>query len=136
MVICVPPTLESPGRTTRYFCMASGSNFPRPIMSTPYPQRRDNERDNASTTAQPPTPVTTPVTTPDADAWVHRFSPETRQGYRPATLIQRFNNKSLNWPAWFRHFRAVADVHGWTNEQRALQLVSYWVTVTYITTTC
>ena len=39
--------------------------------------------------------------------------------------IQRFNNKSLNWPAWFRHFRAVADVHGWDKCQRALQLVSY-----------
>ena len=26
-----------------------------------------------------------------------------------AAPIQRFNNKSLNWPAWFRHFRAVAD---------------------------
>ena len=50
---------------------------------------------------------------------------EPRQGYRPAAPIQRFNNKSLNWPAWFRHFRAVADVHGWSKEQRALQLVSY-----------
>ena len=50
---------------------------------------------------------------------------ETRQGYRPAAPIQRFNNKSLNWPAWFRHFRAVADVHGWSKDQRALQLVSY-----------
>ena len=50
---------------------------------------------------------------------------EARQGYRPAAPIQRFNNKSLNWPAWFRHFRAVADVHGWSKEQRALQLVSY-----------
>ena len=28
-------------------------------------------------------------------------------------------------PAWFRHFRAVADVHGWNKDQRALQLVSY-----------
>ena len=93
-------------------------------MSTSYPQRRDSDRDNTSTTAQPPTPVT-PVTTPDADARVHRFSPETRQGYRPAAPIQRFNNKSLHWPAWFRNFRAVADVHGWTDEQRALQLVSY-----------
>ena len=37
----------------------------------------------------------------------------------------RFNNKSLNWPTWFRHFRAVAHVHGWSKEQRALQLVSY-----------
>ena len=35
------------------------------------------------------------------------------------------SNKSLNWPSWFRHFRAVADVHGWSKEQRALQLVSY-----------
>ena len=50
---------------------------------------------------------------------------ETRQGYRPAAPIQQFNNKSLNWPAWFRHFRAVADVHGWNKNQRALQLVSY-----------
>ena len=64
-----------------------GSNFPRPIMSTPYPQRRDSDRDNTSTTAQPPTPVT-PVTTPDADARIRRFSPETRQGYRPAAPIQ------------------------------------------------
>ena len=51
--------------------------------------------------------------------------PEIRQGYRPAAPIQRFNNKSLNWPAWFRHFRAVADIHGWSKDQRALQLVSY-----------
>ena len=47
------------------------------------------------------------------------------QGFRPAEPIQRFNNKSLNWPAWFRHFRAVADFHGWSKDQRALQLVSY-----------
>ena len=59
------------------------------------------------------------------DGRVHRPSPEVRQGYRPAAPIQRFNNKSLNWPAWFRHFRAVADVHGWNKDQRALQLVSY-----------
>ena len=26
-----------------------GPNFPRPIMSTPYPQRRDSDRDNSST---------------------------------------------------------------------------------------
>ena len=57
------------------------------------------------------------------DAPLHRQ--EGRQGYRPAAPIQRFNNKSLNWPAWFRHFRVVADVHGWDKNQRALQLVSY-----------
>ena len=54
-----------------------------------------------------------------------RNNQEGRQGYRPAAPIQRFNNKSLNWPSWFRHFRAVADVHGWDKSQRALQLVSY-----------
>ena len=104
-----------------------GPNFPRPagpIMSTPYPRGRDGDQSNSSATAQPPTPVT-PVIVPDMDVHVHRPSPETCQGYRPAAPIQRFNNKSLNWPAWFSHFRAVADVHGWTREQRALQLVSY-----------
>ena len=63
--------------------------------------------------------------TPDVDTHIRRPPQEIRQGYRPAAPIQRFNNKSLNWPAWFRHFRAVADVHGWSKDQRALQLVSY-----------
>ena len=62
---------------------------------------------------------------PDADIQIRRPPPETRQGYRPTAPIQRFNNKSLNWPAWFRHFRAVADVHGWSKDQTALQLVPY-----------
>ena len=106
-----------------------GPQFPRPvgpglIISTPYPQEDGENRRNSSTTAQPPTPVT-PVLVPDADGHVRRPSPEVCQRYRPAAPIQRFNNKSLNWPAWFRHFRAVADVHGWSKDQRALQLVSY-----------
>ena len=106
-----------------------GPQFPRPVgsgpnMSTPYPQEDGEDRSNSSTTAQPPTPVT-PVLVPDADGHVRRPSPEVRQGYRPAAPIQIFNNKSLNWPAWFRHFWAVADVHGWSKDQRALQLVSY-----------
>ena len=63
--------------------------------------------------------------TPDVDTHIRRPPQEIRQGYCPAAPIQRFNNKSLNWPAWFRHFRAVADVHGWSKDQRALQLVSY-----------
>ena len=67
----------------------------------------------------------TPVLVPDADGHIRRPSPEVRQGYRLAAPIQRFNNKSLNWPAWFRHFRVVADVHGWSKDQRALQLLSY-----------
>ena len=61
--------------------------------------------------------------TPDTP--LHRIGQEGCQGYRPAAPIQRFNNKSLNWPSWFRHFRAVADVHGWDKSQRTLQLVSY-----------
>ena len=95
-----------------------------PVMSTPYQPMREHDLDNTSTTALPPTPVT-PVTVPDAEIQLRRPSPEIHQGYRPAAPIQRFNNKSLNWPAWFRHFRAVADVHGWSKDQRALQLVSY-----------
>ena len=95
---------------------------PGPIISTPYSPGDDEDRRNWSTTVQPPIP-----STPDTDGHVHRPSPEVRQGYRPAAPIQRirFNNRSLNWPAWFRHFRAVADVHGWNKDQRALQLVSY-----------
>ena len=50
---------------------------------------------------------------------------EGRPGHRPAASIQRFNNKTIGWPAWFRHFKAVADVHGWDKDQRALQMVSY-----------
>ena len=95
-----------------------------PAMSTPYPQRRDSDRNSSSTITQPATPGT-PVVTPDRDTHLHRPSPEAHQGYRQAAPIQRFNNKSLNWPAWFRHFRAVADVHGWNKDQRGLQLVSY-----------
>ena len=104
-----------------------GPHFPRPvgpgpIMSTPYPQEDEEDRSNSSTTAQPPTPVTPAQI---RMSHVRRPPPEVRQGYRPAAPIQRFKNKSLNWPAWFRHFRAVADVHGWSKDQRALQLVSY-----------
>ena len=113
-----------------------------PIMSTPYPPRDEEDRSNSSTTVQPPTPAT-----PDTDGRVYRPPPEVRQGYRPAEPIQRFNNKSINWPAWFCHFRTVADVHGWSKDQRALQLVSYldetamnvarnWETTISTTTTC
>ena len=95
-----------------------------PAMSTPYQPVRDHDLDNTSTTAQPPT-HSTPLTVPDAEIQLRRPPQEVRQGYRPAAPIQRFNNKSLNWPAWFRHFRAVADVHGWSKDQRVLKLVSY-----------
>ena len=49
---------------------------------------------------------------------------EGRPSHRPAAPIQRFN-KTIGWPAWFHHFKAVADVHGWDKDQRALQMVSY-----------
>ena len=106
-----------------------GPGPPRPtgmgsVMSTPYQPMRGQDGDNTSTTVLPPT-LRTPEVVPDADIHIRRPPPETRQGYRPVAPLQRFNNKSLNWPAWFRHFRAVADVHGWSKDQRALQLVSY-----------
>ena len=55
----------------------------------------------------------------------HRPGQEGRPGHRPAAPIQHFNNKTISWPAWFRHFKAVTDVHGWDKDQRALQLISY-----------
>ena len=96
----------------------------RPMMSTPYHSTEGQDRDLRTSSTRPLSPEITGVT-PERDNQLRRPSTETRQGYRPAAPIQRFNNKSLNWPAWFRHFRAVADVHGWSKDQRALQLVSY-----------
>ena len=89
----------------------------RPVMSTPYQPTLGHDRDLGPSSVRP--------VTPEVDYQMRRPPTETRQGYRPAAPIQRFNNKSLNWPAWFRHFRAVADVHGWNKDQRAIQLVSY-----------
>ena len=89
----------------------------QPVMSTPYRPTLGQDRDLGPSSVRP--------VTPEVDYQTRRPPTETRQGYRPAAPIQRFNNKSLNWPAWFRHFRAVADVHGWNKDQRALQLVSY-----------
>ena len=96
----------------------------RPVMSTPYRSMEGQDRDLRTSSTRPLTSEITGVT-PEGDSQIRRPSTETRQGYRPAAPIQRFNNKSLNWPAWFRHFLAVADVHGWNKDQRALQLVSY-----------
>ena len=106
-----------------------GSRLSRPTgqeaaTSTPYPRGGGDDRSPLSMTTQPPS-LETPEFRPERETHQYRSPPEARQGYRPAAPIQRFNNKSLNWPAWFRHFRAVADVHGWSKEQRALQLVSY-----------
>ena len=92
----------------------------RPATSTPYTPVREHVSCHMSTP-----PLVQPSCLEVADRPLHRITQESRQGYRPAAPIQRFNNKSLNWPSWFRHFKAVADVHGWDKDQRALQLVSY-----------
>ena len=93
---------------------------PRPATSTPYPPVREHPSCGMST----PRPLR-PVCMEIPETPTHRTGQEGRLGYRPAAPIQRFNNKSIGWPAWFRHFKAVADVHGWDKDQRALQLVSY-----------
>ena len=96
----------------------------RPVMSTPYRPTEGQDRDLRTSSTRPLTPEIT-VVTPEVDNQIRQPPTETRQGYRTAAPIQRLNNKSLNWPAWFRHFQAVSDVHGWSKDQRALQLVSY-----------
>ena len=75
------------------------------------------------TSTNPRQPFGRPVCLEVPDAPLHRQ--EGRQGYQPAAPIQHFNNKTFNWPAWFRHFRVIADVQVWDKNQRALQLVSY-----------
>ena len=113
-----------------------GTIIPRPaghepVMSTPYSEERNDDGGPSSITGRPSSPETIEfgpeIITANCPAaeHLHRPAVDVGQGYRPAAPIQRFNNKSLNWPAWFRHFRAVADVHGWSKEQRALQLMSY-----------
>ena len=86
--------------------------YRRPAMSTPYQQSRE----------QPPRCMEI-SDTPAAHFAVPRQ--DGRSSHRPAAPIQRFNSKNIGWPAWFRHFKAVADVQGWDKDQRALQMVSY-----------
>ena len=93
---------------------------PRPATSTPYSTVHEYPPCGMST-PRPAHPVCLEI--PETPA--HRTGQEGRPGYQPAAPIQRFNNKTISWPAWFRHFKAVADVHGWDKDQRALQLVSY-----------
>ena len=92
----------------------------QPATSTPYLPVREHVSCHMST----PPPIQPPCVEV-TDRPVHRGTQDNRQSYRPAAPIQRFNNKSLNWPSWFRHFKAFADVHVWDKYQRALQLVSY-----------
>ena len=103
---------------------SDAANMParrRLSTSTPYQPVREHAPCDMSTPRQPLGRPPVCLEVPDAPS----HHQEGRQSYRPAAPIQRFNNKSLNWPAWFSHFRAVADVHGWDKCQRALQLVSY-----------
>ena len=104
-----PSAAELPGR-------------PRPSTSITYQPVRKHIGCDMSIPRQP---LDQPTCLEIPDTPLHRIGQEGRQNYRPAAPIQRFNNKSLNWPSWFRHFRAVADVHGWDKSQRTLQLLSY-----------
>ena len=95
----------------------------QPAMSTPYQQSHEHPPSGMSTPGFP-----RPVCIEMSDTPAHHFAgprQEGRPAHRPAAPIQRFNSKSIGWPAWFRHFRAVADVQGWDKDQRALQMVSY-----------
>ena len=95
----------------------------RPAMSTPYPQSHGHMSGDTSTPGFP-----RPVCIEMSDTPAHHFAgprQEGRPAHRLAAPIQRFNSKTIGWPAWFRHFRAVADVQGWDKDQRALQMVSY-----------
>ena len=95
----------------------------RPAMSTPYPPSREYPSCDMSTPGFPrPVCIEMSDSPPQQHTAPRR---EGRSGHRPAAPIQRFNNKTIGWPAWFRHFKAVADVHGWDKDQRALQMVSY-----------
>ena len=92
--------------------------YRRPAMSTPYQQSRE----------QPPGGMSTPGCIEMSDTPAPHFAAPRQEGrpaHRPAAPIQRFNSKNIGWPAWFRHFKAVADVQGWDKDQRALHIVSY-----------
>ena len=95
----------------------------QPVMSTPYHQSHGHPPNDVSPPGFP-----RPVCIEMSDTSIHNFAGPRQEGrptHRPAAPIQRFNSKSIGWPAWFRHFRAVADVQGWDKDQRALQMVSY-----------
>ena len=95
----------------------------RPAMSTPYPPSREHPPSIMSTPGFPRPVCIEMSDTPPQQHTAPRQ--EGRSGHRPAAPIHRFNNKTIGWPAWFRHFKAVADVQGWDKDQRALQMVSY-----------
>ena len=80
----------------------------RPAMSTPYQQSHEQPPGGMSTPGFP-----RPGCIEMSDTPAHHFAvprQEGRPAHRPAAPIQRFNSKSIGWPAWFRNFRAEADV--------------------------
>ena len=88
-------------------CQEDQENARRqPAMSTPYQQSHEHPPSGMSTPGFP-----RPVCIEMSDTPAHHFAvprQEGRPAHRPAVPIQRFNSKSIGWPAWFRHFRAVA----------------------------
>ena len=95
----------------------------QPVMSTPYHHSHGHPPNDVSPPGFP-----RPVCIEMSNTPTHNFAGPRQEGrptHRPAAPIQRFNSKSIGWPAWFRHFRAVADVQGCDKDQRALQMVSY-----------
>ena len=88
-----------------------GTKFSRPtgqepVMSTPYLEGRNDDRGPSPMTGRPTSPETfefgpetVPIAHPAGDH-PHRPATEARQGYWPVAPMERFNNKSLNWPAW------------------------------------
>ena len=110
-------------------------NRHRPATSAPYPPGREDMEDthHRPVMSHLPCDMSTPrfprpVCIEMSDTPAHQLTAPRQEGrpsHRPAAPIQRFNNKTIRWPAWFRHFKAVADVHGWDKDQRALQMVSY-----------
>ena len=62
-------------------------------------------------------------------AWRSRTDHHTgphRRVVRATDRLPRFSVSitRVNWLSWFRHFKAVEDVHGWDKDQRTLQLLS------------
>ena len=70
----------------------------QPETSTPYVPVLEHVSCHMST----PPPIQ-PSCVEVTDRPLHRATQESRQVYRSAIPIQRFNNKSLNWPSWFHH---------------------------------
>ena len=66
----------------------------RPATSTPYPPVREHPSCGMST-PRPPRPVCMEI----SETPTHRTAQEGRPSHRPAAPIQRFNNKTIGWPA-------------------------------------